>query len=154
MIRAQLRVAVGVLAGGFLAALLPIAVASADDFEYLPDPTTLVSTSVSGMPPFTPLVETGTETWYLYDITTGLKDSPIPITGVDTFTQFGSFTNDLIGVNSVPGNFFDLTDFGGGWGNEWIDFLTPEGGISGASDLLTTPFGDFVLFGDFPFMVP
>jgi hypothetical protein len=159
MIHPRLRVALGAVAGGLLAsAFLPIAVASADEFYYVPEPNTFDATEVSGMPPFTPVEATGAERWGLLDATTG-HESLSELTGTDTFTQFGSYTNDFLVDNSTArfgGDLYDLTNFGGGFENEWIDITTPilgAGGTSGVSDLLITPFGDFQLFGDFPFTV-
>ena len=158
MVHPRLRVTLGAVAGGLLAsAFLPIAVASADDYYYVPERDTFDATAVSGTPPFTPVEATGAERWGLLDATTG-HESLSELTGTDTFTQFGSYTNDLL-VNSGPrfgGDLYDLTNFGGGFENEWIDITTPILGAqatSGVSDLLITPFGDFQLFGDFPFTV-
>lgn len=148
-----LRVALGAVAGGLLGiALLPIAVASADDYYYVPQPATFDITDVSGTPPFTPLEATGTELWGLLDATTG-KESLDVLQGTDILTQFGSFTNDfLLGHD---GDFYDLANFGGGWENEWLNITVPTSdvpAVSGVSDLLITPFGDFQLFGNFPFI--
>ncbi len=60
--------------------------------------------------------------------------------GVDTHTVFGSFTNDDFAAGPAT---LDLTNFGGGWENEWIDNSAP----GTTADLLITPFGNFELFG-------
>ena len=150
----------GALAGGLLAAaLLPMAVAFADDFDVTPETGTFVPTQVEGYPPLDNVV-TGTELWTPYDLTSQL---PIGVTlgGVDTETTIGSFTNDdflqtqpaltvVNGANSVvfsTDTQIDLANFGGGFGNEWIDI--PSGLDAGTADLLITPFGDIPLFGSF-----
>jgi hypothetical protein len=142
----RLALTVGAAAGGVLVvAFLPIAVASADIDGYSPDPTTFDPTQVTGFPPYSPEVVTGTEAWSRYDFTTNTVLVPDQLDGVDTATVFGSFTNDDFSNGDIT---IDVTSFGGGWGNEWIDI--PGTGPSGvASDLLVTPFGDLPLFGTF-----
>lgn len=150
--------ALGAAAGGVLtAAVVSMAVASADDAEFTPDPTTFAATQVQGYPPFIDVV-TGTESWNLLNATTGLDIFPDVLKGVDTHTVMGSFTNDdflstLVSLNyagtDVPlGTEIDLANFGGGWENEWIDI--PGTGLNaGVSDMLITPFGDLPLMGTF-----
>jgi hypothetical protein len=149
----------GAVAGGLLgAAFLPMAVAFADNYDFVPDITTFVPTQVEGYPPLINEV-TGAEHWGLFDLTNNTSFAPNVITGTDTETTIGSFTNDdyltnigLIVISSpndfeVPaGTQIDLANFGLGFENEWIDI--PSGGTDpGASDLFITPFGDFALFG-------
>ena len=88
---------------------------------------------MEGYPPLINEV-TGTEHWGLFDLTSNTCASPNVITGTDTETTIGSFTNDdyltnigLIVVHS-PGTFdlpsgtqIDLANFGLGFENEWID---------------------------------
>jgi hypothetical protein len=148
MIHPRLRVALGAMVGGLLwVAFLPIAVAAADDFYYLPDQGSFEVTQVTGIAPFTPVEAMGTESWSIFDVTTSQVVSTDLLTGADTFTQFGSFTNDLLAVHI---GLLDFANFGGGWANEWVDFNSNVT-FSGLSDLLITPFGDFTLFGDYPF---
>jgi hypothetical protein len=129
---------------------LPIAVAAADEEYWVPDPYTFDPAQLSGSPPYSPLVATGTEDWSLFDGTTQsiLVPDQIP-NGVDTVTMFGSFTNDLFSSGS-QGDLFDFANFGGGWANEWIDFPSASTPVD-VSDLLITPFGDFEILGTFLF---
>jgi hypothetical protein len=161
--RGIIRLTLGAVAGGAVAAaLLPVAVATADEFDFSPDTTTFAASQVEGYPPLVDVV-TGSEDFGLNDLskTVPMFDS---MTGVDTMTTSGSFTNNdflftgpgvafsAIGgttlINVPSGAQIDLADFGGGFQNEWIDI--PAGGTDpGASDLFITPFGDFSLFGSF-----
>jgi hypothetical protein len=156
----RLAVTFGVLAGGLLAAaLLPMAVASADQFDFTPDIATFSPTQVEGYPPLINEV-TGTEQWNVFDLTTDSVKYAQILDGTDTQTTIGSFTNDdyltssALIIAAAPGvsdfimsggSQIDLADFGLGFENEWIDI--PSGSDAGASDLLITPFGDFELFG-------
>jgi hypothetical protein len=139
--------------GLLAAAFLPIGAASADVTILEPDTSTFIPTEVTGNPPFTPEVVVGTEDWSGLDLTTNTVVSPDLYSGVDTSTVFGSFTNDdfathmlvPFGTGEVTA-YIDLTNFGGGWENEWIDLLAGPF-THGMADLLITPFGDFQLFG-------
>jgi hypothetical protein len=142
----RISLALGAAAGGLLAAglltMATMAAASADQQDFVPDPFTFQPSQVTGDPPYTPEVVMGTESWSLFDLTTNQvlqKDFAI---GVDTHTVFGSFVNDDFADSGVAT--VDLTSFGGGWANEWIN--DPIGGVQ-AADLLLTPFGNFELFG-------
>jgi hypothetical protein len=156
--RAMLTIGAG--AGGLLAAaFLPMAVAFADDFDVAPETASFVPTQVEGYPPLENVV-TGTEQWTPFDLTSNLATGVL-LSGVDTETTIGSFTNDdflqtgvgltlSFGANEVvlpTDTQIDLANFGGGFGNEWID--VPSGLDAGTADLLITPFGDFPLFGSF-----
>jgi hypothetical protein len=155
---------VGVVAGGLLAAaLLPTAVACADEYDFSPDTTTFAVTQVEGYPPLFNEI-TGTEAWNATDVTSqGTYESDV-LQGTDTTTTFGSFTNDdFVATGESDSSFIfnyygadsftvhgdvqiDLANFGGGFENEWIDL--PSGSTDpGVSDLLITPFGDFTLAG-------
>jgi hypothetical protein len=151
--------ALGAVAGGLIgAAFLPMAVAFADDYDLTPNIASLDVTQVEGYPPLINEV-TGTEKWGLFDLTSNTTFAANVITGTDTETTIGSFTNDdYLTVNSLvvigssntfelpSGTQIDLANFGLGFENEWIDI--PAGGTDpGASDLFITPFGDFPLFG-------
>lgn len=158
----RIALALAAAAGALLAAaILPTAVAFADEYDFTPDIATFEPTQVEGYPPLFDEV-TGTESWGLNDLTTNTV--PVPDSGIlggtDTETTIGSFTNDdfLFQQATVlflrPGLTFtlptdtqiDLANFGGGFENEWISI--PAGGTDpGVSDLLITPFGDFSLFG-------
>jgi hypothetical protein len=142
----------GTVAAGLLAAsILSMAVASADEAIVAPDPVTFDPTQVTGHPPYSPEVVTGTEDWSELDLTTNTVVQQDLLKGVDTHTVFGSFTNDDF---ASSGSYTaDLTNFGGGFENEWVDSPGTPG--IGMADLLITPFGDFQLFGpaDF-FTVP
>lgn len=143
----------GAAAGGLLAAaFLPMAVAFADIYDGVPDPGSFQLTDAIGYPPFYNEV-IGTEDWSTFDVTTGQVFAVDQMSGNDTQTTFGSFTNDDfavlkdLGPASPPvGTQFDLANFGGGFENEWINV---PGVGQGISDLLITPFGDFPLFGNF-----
>ena len=148
------------IAGGLLvAAFLPMAVAVADEYDFTPQPHTFEPTQVEGYPPLDNVV-TGTESWGVSDATTGTALPGPLLSGVDTETTIGSFTNDdFIGQGTIllatntdivapSGTQVDLANFGDGFENEWID--VPSGGTNpGISDLLITPFGDFPLAGSF-----
>ncbi|MGB9251525.1 MAG: hypothetical protein WCC28_17555 [Mycobacterium sp.] len=138
----------GLLAAGFL----PMAVASADIYDAVPDPVTFQPTDAIGYPPLYSEV-IGTEDWSAFDVTTGKLLAADQMFGSDTHTAFGSFTNDdfikhvELGLNAPPvGTQVDLADYGAGFENGWIDV---PGGGGGISDLLITPLGDFPLFGTF-----
>jgi hypothetical protein len=148
----------GAVAGGLLgAALLPMAVAFANTYDFTPDLTSFAPTQVEGYPPLIDEV-TGTENWGLFDATTNTSFAPDVIRGTDTETTIGSFTNDdylsssgvnVIGISTVfevpSGTQIDLANFGLGFENEWLDITS--GSNPGISDLFITPFGDFELFG-------
>ena len=142
----RLALTLGAAAGGLLlGALLPtaVAVAVADIDGYLPDPSTLFPiTEVTGFPPYSPEEIVGNEQWSRVDFTTNQVLVPDQLIGPDTETIFGSFTNNDF---ATAGFAIDLANFGGGWGNEWLDLPSS----TGISDLLITPFGDFPLFGTF-----
>ena len=155
----RVTLTLGAVAGGLLAAtFLPMAVAFADEYDFTPNIASLDLTQVEGYPPLINEV-TGTETWGILDLTSNTAFAPNVITGTDTETTIGSFTNDdyltVTGVtvigspdifNLPAGSQIDLANFGLGFENEWIDI--PAGGTDpGASDLFITPFGDFALFG-------
>jgi len=149
----RITLTLGAGAGGLLAAaFLTMALASADEGIVAPDVSTFVPTQVTGDPPYSAEVVTGTEAWSELDLTTNAVFDPDVLKGVDTHTVFGSFTNDDFAANA--GYSADLTNFGGGFENEWVDSPATPGAL-GAADLLITPFGDFELFGpaDF-FTVP
>jgi hypothetical protein len=152
----------GALAVGVpAAALLTATVASADSYDWTPDIASFVPTQVEGYPPLINEV-TGTELYTFYDLTSKSGLGPT-IDGVDTNTTVGSFTNDDFletgaGLTVVNGSTaaevvlptdtqIDLANFGGGFGNEWVDI--PSGPDAGTADLLITPFGDVPLFGSF-----
>lgn len=146
--------------GAPAAAFLTMTAASADDYEFTPDPTTFVPTQVDGYPPLVNVV-TGTEAFNWLDTTNSLNTAADFFKGVDTETTIGSFTNDdfldtglgdvFLNQSGVPvldiptDTQFDLANFGGGWANEWVSI--PSGIDAGTSDWLITPFGDVSLFG-------
>jgi hypothetical protein len=148
----------GAAAGGLLAAaFLPMAVASADEYDLTPNITTFAPSQVEGYPPLINIV-TGAESWGISDLTSNTTPFSHVLDGTDTQTTIGSFTNDdwltngaLSEVGSSSSFFLsggtqiDLANFGLGFENEWMDI--PSGPDAGISDLLITPFGDFELFG-------
>jgi hypothetical protein len=156
--RRRLTLALGAIAGGLLAAaFLPMAVASADDYDFQPDPQSFEPTQIEGIPVLTNEVS-GPESWNLADVTTGVIEYHDDLFhGTDLHTTIGSFSNDdFIASNGVgfgdsvefdvePYTQIDLADFGSGYANEWIDI--PTGPDAGISDLLITPMGNFELFG-------
>jgi hypothetical protein len=140
-------------AGGLLAAaLLPVAVAFADDVFTLDPQGPEVVTSISGMPP-------------LFQETVGTavfgadQGNPITTFGtfnavVNTLTTSSGFENQEIvdtggqlGGLSVPtGSIFDFTNFGGGFENEYSDIDGTVGTMvapNTITDTFITPFGDF-----------
>jgi hypothetical protein len=142
---------VGAAVGGLLsAALLPAAVAFADDsFTLVPDGPEVI-TSASGYPPF-----------YQETIGTAVFDAnqgnPFMTLGefnadVNTFTTSWGYENQEIVVTggqvgglTVPtGSIFDFVSFGGGFGNEYSDVIgIGPGGANAIADTFVTPFGDF-----------
>jgi hypothetical protein len=154
----RVTLTLGAVAGGLLAAaFLPMAVASADEYDLIPNITTFEPSQVEGYPPLINEA-TGFERWNLFDLTTNSLSQTDVLGGTDTQTTIGSFTNDdyLIHTGQLimgsPNNFevpagteIDLANFGFGFENEWMDI--PSGPGAGISDLLITPFGDFELYG-------
>jgi hypothetical protein len=149
------RIMGAVAAGSVVAALLPMAVAAADQDYFIPDPFTFQPTVVEGIPYLTSEV-TGPESWTLGDLTTGVAVFPDAFTGADDHTAVGAFstdefvlTNDAhftqLGLDLTPYTQIDIVNFGGGYGNEFIDI--PTGANAGLSDLLVTPMGNFELLG-------
>ncbi|MGB9252703.1 MAG: hypothetical protein WCC28_23660 [Mycobacterium sp.] len=143
--RRPIALTLGTVAAGLLAAsFLSMAVASADDFILVPDPTTFDPTQAAGDPPYSPEVVMGSESWSEFDLTTSKVTFPDGLHGVDTQTVSGTLTNDDFASNN--GIITDLTNFGGGWENEWYDNLDNPGQPV-IADLAVTPFGNFELFG-------
>lgn len=141
--RGRITFALGTAIGGLLVGtFLPMAVAFADDTGWVPDPSTLFASDVSGFPPWSPEVIVGHEAWSLFDFTTNTVQVPDQLDGVDTETIFGAFTNNDFSNGDIT---VDLANFGNGWENVWVEFANS----TAASDLLITPFGDFPLFGTF-----
>jgi len=134
---------VGAAGGLAAAAVLPMAVAFADDTIFVPGVDTFDPTQVTGDPPYTPQIETGTELWRLEDLTTHVV-SGVTTQGVDTHTEFGSFANDDFAFSG--GASIDLTNFGGGFENEFVS-IPGSTFFNEPADLLITPFGNFELFG-------
>ena len=153
MNRCRITLTFAAAAGGLLAIVfLPTAVAFADIYDAIPDPTTFELQDAIGYPPIYNEV-IGQEEWSTFDATTGKLFAADQMLGNDTETTFGSFTNDdfvvlkNLGIASPPvGTQIDLADYGGGFGNEWINV---PGVGQGISDLLITPFGDFPILGNF-----
>lgn len=141
---------IGTVAAGLLAAaVLPMAVAFADD-HYSIDTYdgTPVITSETGVVPFYQTV-VGTDVF--------AADQGNPTTTFGTFTgQFESVTtswgysnelildtgNQLGGLTVPTGSVFDFTNFGGGFSNEYADIAGTGGSPNIITDILTTPFGD------------
>jgi hypothetical protein len=141
--RSRMTLALGAAGAGLLVGtFLPVAVAFADDTGWVPDPSTLNPTDVSGFPPWSPEVIVGDEAWSRFDFTTNTVTVPDQLLGVDTETIFGAFTNNDFSNGDITA---DIANFGNGWENVWVDF---SNGV-GISDLLITPFGDFPLMGTF-----
>ena len=161
MIRRRITLALG--AGGLLAAgLLPMALADADDQGLIFEPANgdYYLDSTGPGPPF--LVDSGAisiaagdEYWNAvvgYDSANPIA-YPDALVGYEVDTTMGSFTNEAFDVQGglpiipIPtGTLIDITEFGGGYANEWID--VPGTGLGhGVSDLLITPFGDLPLSG-------
>jgi hypothetical protein len=165
MNRRRITLTLGSVAGGLLAAaFLPLAVANADEtyYIYTPDTSTFEPTAAEGYPPLDDVLQ-GEEAWSLANPPAGLD---LGLTGVDTQTTIGSFTNDdflvtagtiAIGISGGetpptlpaeipgPGAEIDLANFGDGFENEWIDFPGVAGAAATITDTVFTPFGDFAL---------
>jgi hypothetical protein len=157
--------AVGAAAGGLLAAaFLPMAVAAADEYVYLPDPSSFVQEppSVTGLdptssPPFFD-GQTGWEDVNVLDATTGTTAYDA-MQGESVVQSLGGITaTDYLGIGenpSVPwalgtGTSVDLVQFPDGWGGE----LVGSSYFPGEPPLLPfieyifttiTPFGDFTI---------
>ncbi len=152
----RVTLTLGAAVGGLLAAaLLPVAIAVADDDDFVPNPSTLNPVSTEDFLPFYEKV-VGSEYWSGFDTTTGKVLPPADdLFGNDTNTTIGSFTNDdfLVqssnptGIDVPDGTQIDFANYGLGFGNEFIDI--PVGTSAGMSDLFITPFGDFALFGTY-----
>jgi hypothetical protein len=154
----RVTLTLGAVAGGLLAAaFLPVAVASADEYDLIPNIPPFEPSQVEGYPPLINEA-TGFERWNLFDLTTNSLSQTDVLGGTDTQTTIGSFTNNdyLITIGQLimgsPNNFevpagteIDLANFGFGFENEWMDI--PSGPGAGISDLLITPFGDVELYG-------
>lgn len=157
------RITLTLGAGGLLAAaLLPMALAFADDQGLIFEPANgdyFLDSTGPGPPilvdsgPFS--IAAGDEYWNAvvgYDSANPVA-YPDALVGYEVDTTMGSFTNVAFDVQGglpiipIPtGTLIDITDFGGGYANEWID--VPVTGLGhGVSDLLITPFGDLPLLG-------
>jgi hypothetical protein len=153
----RIAVTLGAAAGGLLgAAFLPMAVAAADEYVYLPDSSTFVAEppSVTGftpisLPPFFQS-ETGIESFNVYDATTNTVVSPDSMGGTMLLTQFGGgaaeeilhetgFNPSAVGVLQPPSQIL-LSLLPGGWGSELVFSSTVPLGLE---DIVITPFGDF-----------
>lgn len=161
MIRRRITLILG--AGGLLAAaLLPMALAFADDQGLIFEPANgdYYLDSTGPAPPILvdsgPIsIAAGDEYWNAvvgYDSANPIA-YPDALVGYEVDTTIGSFTNEAFDVQGglpiipIPtSTLIDITDFGGGYVNEWID--VPGTGLGhGVSDLLITPFGDLPLLG-------
>lgn len=125
-------------AGGSLAAaFLRLAVASADNWVFTPDVSSLMPTQIDGLPPLFEKV-IGAEDWNLADFSKNMTTFPDSLQGVNNQLTFGSFINDEFlyttkGVSfNTPGepffeintgSQFDLMNFGGGFENAWMDLV-------------------------------
>jgi hypothetical protein len=107
------------------------------------------------MPPYSPEVITGQETWFPVDFTTGQSNFADALSGVDTETIFGSITNDDFAANTgvtdpnAANLAVDLLSFGDGYALEWVDEIDGAPGLSEQGLELLSPFGDFPLSGLF-----
>ena len=147
----RIRLTVGAAAGGLLAAgLLPMAVAAADQYVYLPDPLTFQEIgSPIGLPPLFDL-ETGSGSMNVIDTANG-SVIPDAMDGTVLVTNFLGATEtqfDEAGwISTDPGALdigsqISLWQLPGGWGSELIFSSSVPLGLE---DIVLTPFGDFTL---------
>ena len=145
----------GAAIGGVLATVvLSMAVAFADDYTFVPDPSApLEVTGINGMPP-----------WYedvlghqLFDVEDVTPANPV-LAGKfggdvsDVTTSFGFSNEEILVTNSVGivsppvGSVLDTFNFGNGFENVYTD-LVGEGpnGTNLITDMFDTPFGDFAI---------
>ena len=155
----RITFAIGAAGGGLLAAaFLPMAVAFADDFDYVQDPSyTPVTEYTLGLPPLYQSV-VGYDTFNWVDTTDSTPTSS-DVVGTfnadtyDTSTSWGwSNTEllvdraDLTGTYPAIGSVFDTANFGSGFENIYTDLV--GAGTNGANlitDVFDTPFGDFAI---------
>ena len=145
----RINLTVAAAAGGLLAAaLLPMAVAAADEYVYEPDVSTFyqISNPIS-LPPLFDEV-TGDEDFYVVDTTMGTTTRDMYGNAVIT-TLLGStetqFHVDGDGFPSVPGvldagSDITLWQLPFGFGNELVSSSSVPLGLE---DIVITPFGDF-----------
>ncbi|HEX7322382.1 MAG TPA: hypothetical protein VF299_05510 [Mycobacterium sp.] len=124
-----------------------------------PDTSSFSPLQDEGFPPFYQ-ESTGNESWSIFDLNTDKVLFADGLSGVDTHTAVGTFSNDDFLINNgfvsiegapvAPGSEIDIANFGGGFENEFVD-IVGNGTGAGMSDLLITPFEDFTLLGTFPF---
>ena len=155
-----IAVSLGAAAGGLLAAaFLPMAIAAADEYVYLPDPSTFVaeSPSLTGYTPisFPPFIEgqTGDIGFNVVDTTNGITRDDAML-GTTLVTQFlggateTEFTESGL-ITTVPGALdigsqVDVLQLAPGWGSELV--ISDLAGPLGFEDILFSPFGAFTLF--------
>ena len=138
----------GAATGGLLAALLPNALATADDYVYLPDPLTFQEYSPPiGLPPLFDEV-TGSDDINAIDTANG-SIIPDAMSGTVVTTNFLGATEtqfDEAGwISTDPGALdigsqISLWQLPGDWGNELIFSSSVPLGLE---DIVLTPFGDF-----------
>jgi hypothetical protein len=162
----RMTLTLGVSAGAVLvAALMPTAVAFADEYYLVPDPSSMVATSITGDPPYSPLVVTGTEDWGVVDVASPSVGVDFGLLkGVDTSTTFESpFSDDAYFVNDafsftpsasdagLSGS-VDFYNYGNMLINEWVDIPTGFNGDGfpqyAIADFLITSSGVYQIFGD------
>lgn len=130
-------------------ALLPLAVANADDWTITPDPTsTETITGIYGLQPAPPALEESLQGSQLFDYTNGSK-----------FYGLESHSNDGLGLNTEVyvasdvtgtggpsvGSVFDTYSLGYGYESVYSDMVSTTGGSNVISETLATPFGDYTI---------
>jgi hypothetical protein len=146
-------------AGGLLgAAFLPVAVAFADDYDIIPDPSSPeVVTGLYGFdfglqttPPAVNGSVDGNQLFDFEDTTSGTSGTfeGDESTSSDAFGDTNEellVTSDQSGTDAPPvGSVFDYYTFSGsGFENIYSDLPSPSGNL--ISDTLVTPFGDFTI---------
>lgn len=155
----RIALTLGTAAGGLLAAaFLPMAVANADEFVYTPEPGQFTpDPSTDWGTPGLLSGATGGDLWQTADIGSGGTNVLyyIPsLFGSDNDTLFLKLiSNDLFTVTAhasdpgalATGSVIDYTNFGLGYGNEFVDAAAGSA-TPGLTDMAITPFGDFLLF--------
>lgn len=157
MVRRRIAHSLGAAGGGLLiAAFLPTAVAFADSYEIIPDPSSSeVITGFFGEPTTPPAVAgsiQGQQVFEVYDTTTG---QTVGTFDADESTQpslYGAanelllVTKDLTGTagttaGDIPpvGSVIDTANYGGGYETIYSDFALPGGDV--ITDSWTNPFG-------------
>jgi hypothetical protein len=149
----RLGAAVGALLG---AAFLPTAVAFADSYEIIPDPSSTEEiTGFFGEPTTPPAVAGSVEGQQVFEVFDATTDKPVGTFDADESTNpslYGAanqlllVTNDLSGTAGTAtgdtppvGSVFDIANYGNGYETIYSDLASPNGDV--ITDSWMNPFG-------------